>query len=133
MSILEASNTTPEGLCFEAIHKYLIPKTNDADSYFLNFSDGKPMYSISNGSDHIDYSGQSACEHTNRQVKKMRESGINVLSSFITGRDSSFEYTTDWQNFKIAYDKSAKYVNVENVFEVAKSMNELFLQKSVKG
>jgi len=131
MSILDCSNTTPEGLCFEAIQKYLIPTDNSVDSYFLNFSDGQPCYNISSKTDCISYNGISAAEHTNKQVKKMRDSGINVLSYFITERsDDRFESSNDWDIFKKSYDKSAKHVNVENVMQVAKSMNELFLQKS---
>jgi hypothetical protein len=131
MSILDCGNTTPEGLCFEAIQKYLIPTDNSVDSYFLNFSDGQPYYSISSKTDNISYTGHSAAEHTNRQVKKMRDTGINVLSYFITERASDrFESSTDWDMFKKSYDKSAKYVDVENVMQVAKTMNDLFLQKA---
>jgi hypothetical protein len=61
---------------------------------------------------------------------KMREMGINVLSYFITERgDNNFEHYSDWSTFVKCYDKSAKYVNVENVTQVARTMNELFLQK----
>jgi hypothetical protein len=131
MSILDCGNTTPEGLCFEAIQKYLIPTDNSVDSYFLNFSDGQPYYSISSKTDNISYTGHSAAEHTNRQVKKMRDTGINVLSYFITERASDrFESSNDWDIFKKSYDKSAKYVDVENVMQVAKTMNDLFLQKA---
>jgi hypothetical protein len=131
MSILDCSNTTPEGLCFEAIHKYLIPTDNSVDSYFLNFSDGQPCYNINSKTDSISYSGHSAAEHTNKQVKKMRDSGMNVLSYFITERASDrFESSNDWDIFKKSYDKSAKYVDVENVMQVAKTMNDLFLQKA---
>ena len=55
MSILQANNTTPEGLCFEAIQKQLIPSNNDSDSYFLNFSDGEPCFSINRNDDEINY------------------------------------------------------------------------------
>ena len=131
MSMLQAHNTTPEGLCFEAIHKHLIPTTNDTDSYFLNFSDGQPCYSISHGNDDINYSGFSAAEHTNKQVKKMQASGINVLSYFITDMsEDRFERSSDWEIFKKCYGKDAKYVNVENMLQVAKTMNELFLTKA---
>ena len=131
MSMLQAHNTTPEGLCFEAIHKHLIPTTNDTDSYFLNFSDGQPCYSISHGTDDINYSGFSAAEHTNKQVKKMQASGINVLSYFITDMsEDRFERSSDWEIFKKCYGKDAKYVNVENMLQVAKTMNELFLTKA---
>jgi len=130
MGKLQVTNTTPEGLCFEAILKELIPSTNDTDSYFLNFSDGEPTYNISNGSDEIHYSGEPAAEHTNRQIKKMLGNGINVLSYFITEYGGNFEHTSDWKIFKKCYGNDAKCVNVENMFEVAKTMNELFLKKS---
>jgi nitric oxide reductase activation protein len=134
MSSLDCTNTTPEGLCFEAILKQLIPTTNDTDSYFLNFSDGQPTYSISQGDDQIHYAGSSAAEHTRRQVKKMQNSGLNILSYFITDYSSDrFEQSHDWQIFKKCYGNDAKYVNVENMFEVAKTMNELFLKKANNG
>ena len=132
MSILQANNTTPEGLCFEAIMKQLVPSTNESQSYFLNFSDGQPSYSISKGSDDIQYSGEPAALHTKKQVKKIRESGIDVLSYFITDYGSNFEHSSDWRVFKTMYGNDAKYVNVENMFEVAKTMNELFLSKNKK-
>lgn len=132
MSILQANNTTPEGLCFEAILKQLVPSTNESQSYFLNFSDGQPSYSISRGSDEMQYSGEPAAQHTKQQVKKIRDSGIDVLSYFITDYGSNFEHSSDWRVFKTMYGNDAKYVNVENMFEVAKSMNELFLSKNKK-
>ena len=132
MSILQANNTTPEGLCFEAILKQLVPSTNESQSYFLNFSDGQPSYSISRGSDEIQYSGEPAAIHTKQQVKKIRDSGIDVLSYFITDYGSNFEHSSDWRAFKTMYGNDAKYVNVENMFEVAKTMNELFLSKNKK-
>ena len=46
-SALDVSGTTPEGLCFEAIQKDLIPGNSNQDSYFINFSDGQPYYSNS--------------------------------------------------------------------------------------
>jgi hypothetical protein len=130
MSRLKCSNTTPEGLCFEAIQKQLIPTDNNVDSYFLNMSDGQPYYSISQTNDQIDYSGHSAAEHTNAQVKKMMGNGINVLSYFITEYSKNFESTEDWQIFKKCYGKDAHFVDTENVFQIAKTMNELFLKKS---
>jgi hypothetical protein len=129
MSVCSVTNTTPEGLCFEAILKQLIPSTNDTDSYFLNFSDGQPTYSINSGDDSIHYSGTNAAKHTRRQVKKMQGNGLHILSYFITERSSNFEHTSDWQIFKECYGNDAKYVNVENMFEDAKTMNELFLKK----
>jgi hypothetical protein len=131
ISSLNCNNTTPEGLCFEAIQKQLIPTDTNVDSYFLNLSDGQPYYHISNGSDSINYSNEPAAEHTNRQVKKMQANGINILSYFITDSSgSSFEYSEDWRLFKKCYGNDAKFVDTENVFQIAKTMNEMFLKKS---
>jgi hypothetical protein len=130
MTVLDCTNTTPEGLCFEAIMKQLVPNSNDTDSYFLNFSDGQPTYSINNGSDQIYYGGKSAAKHTRKQVKKMQQNGMHILSYFITEMSKErFEHSSDWEIFKESYGPDAKYINVENMFEVAKTMNELFLKK----
>jgi len=130
MSILQANNTTPEGLCFEAIQKQLIPTTNDTDSFFLNFSDGQPCYSIGTADDSINYQGEAAAEHTKKQINKMRNAGINTLSYFISDySEERIQSTSDWKIFQKCYGKDAKSVNVENMMQVAKTMNELFLQK----
>jgi hypothetical protein len=130
MSILQANNTTPEGLCFEAIQKQLIPTSNDMDSYFLNFSDGQPCYSIGTNDDSINYQGEAAAEHTRKQVNKMRNAGINTLSYFISDySEERMMSTNDWRIFQKCYGKDAKCVNVENMMQVAKTMNELFLKK----
>jgi hypothetical protein len=130
MSILQANNTTPEGLCFEAIQKQLIPSSNDTDSFFLNFSDGQPCYSIGTADDSINYQGEAAAEHTKKQINKMRNAGINTLSYFISDySEERIQSTSDWKIFQKCYGKDAKSVNVENMMQVAKTMNELFLQK----
>jgi len=130
MSILQANNTTPEGLCFEAIQKQLIPTSNDMDSYFLNFSDGQPCYSIGTNDDSINYQGEAAAEHTRKQVNKMRNAGINTLSYFISDySEERMMSSSDWRIFQKCYGKDAKCVNVENMMQVAKTMNELFLKK----
>ena len=48
---LYAGGTTPEGLCYEAIMNDFVPSATNRDSYFLNFSDGMPMF----GSNDFDY------------------------------------------------------------------------------
>jgi len=129
MSILQANNTTPEGLCFEAIQKQLIPSTNDSDSYFLNFSDGEPCYSINRNDDEINYGGMAAAKHTRKQVNKMQEAGIKTLSYFISDYHGDVKQSVAWRIFEQCYGKGAKSVNVANMFDVARTMNELFLQK----
>ena len=42
---LGVSGTTPEGLCYQAIMDKISEGSKDKESYFLNFSDGMPMFS----------------------------------------------------------------------------------------
>ena len=119
---LSVNGTTPEGLTFEAIMDDLIPSSNERDSFFLNFSDGMPMY----GNDGISYHGNSALNHTKSMVKKMRNKGIKVLSYFI---GSSYESNSTMESFKTMYGRDSQFVNVTSVMEVAKTMNSKFLEK----
>ena len=119
---LSVNGTTPEGLTFEAIMDDLIPASNERDSFFINFSDGMPMY----GNDGISYHGDSALNHTKGMVKKMRNKGIKVLSYFI---GSSYESKSTMSSFKTMYGRDSQFVNVTSVMEVAKTMNNKFLEK----
>ena len=118
---LRSNGTTPEGLCFEAIMKSFIPINNDLDSYFLNLSDGQPYF----GGPGFYYAGDSAERHTNKMVKMIEGMGIKTLSYFIT----DYYGGCDERSFKNMYGKSAKMVDVTNVNQITKTMNQLFLQK----
>ena len=121
---LGVSGTTPEGLCFEAIEKDLIPGNSNQDSYFINFSDGQPWYSNSE----IEYSGDRAEKHTKKMCDGMRAKGISVLSYFISSYDLDDD-SYDVKAFKRMYGKDAEFVNATNMMAVAKSMNKKFLDK----
>jgi hypothetical protein len=121
-SALNVSGTTPEGLCFEAIQKDLIPGNSNQDSYFINFSDGQPYY----GNNEINYSGRDAENHTRKMCDKMRAMGISVLSYFIGG---SYESESDNRSFTNMYGKDAEFINSTNMMQVAKTMNKKFLEK----
>ena len=120
---LDVSGTTPEGLCFEAIEKDLIPGNSNQDSYFINFSDGQPWYSNSE----IEYSGDRAEKHTKKMCDGMRAKGISVLSYFISNYDLDDD-SYDVKAFKRMYGKDAEFVNATNMMAVAKSMNKKFLE-----
>jgi hypothetical protein len=80
-SYLIPVNTTPEGLCFEALMKFLPKADTNTNSYFVNISDGEPCFYYNNTSSGIafSYRDKSACEHTRTQVRKIKESGYNIL------------------------------------------------------
>jgi hypothetical protein len=121
---LDASGTTPEGLCFEAIQKLLTPSSNDMDSYFVNISDGEPCYSGKG----FEYSGFTAFEHTRKQVDKIRKDGIVVLSYFVSDRRNGKD-TYSGECFQKMYGKDARYIDINSVNEVSNTMNRMFLAK----
>jgi hypothetical protein len=119
---LRPSGTTPEGLCFEAIMKSFIPINNDMDSYFLNLSDGQPYF----GGRGFYYSGDDAEKHTGKMVKMIEGMGIKTLSYFISDYGAN---SYEQRSFKTMYGKGAKFVDVTNLNQITKTMNQLFLSK----
>ena len=119
---LRPNGTTPEGLCFEAIMKSFIPINNDMDSYFLNLSDGQPYF----GGRSFYYSGDAAERHTGKMVKMIESMGIKTLSYFVSDYGvQSYEK----RSFQTMYGKGAKFVDVTNLNQITKTMNQLFLAK----
>lgn len=119
---LHANGTTPEGLCYEAIMKYFVPTTKDVDSYFLNICDGEPNFT----EDGTNYYGEVAVEHTRKMVKKMKEQGINVMAYFV----SDYGASSNSQNkFKRMYGEDSRFIDIENIVPITKTLNELFLKK----
>jgi len=121
--LLQPSGTTPEGLCFEAIMKEIEPASKDKDSYFLNFSDGMPMF----GNDDIDYHNDTAINHTQQMVNEIRSRGVKILSYFI---GDSWDRERATTTFKKMYGNDAEYVDVTSVLPIAKTMNRKFLEKN---
>jgi len=120
---LYPGGTTPEGLCYEAIMNDFVPSATNRDSYFLNFSDGMPMF----GDSSFDYYGHEALQHTKKQVKEIIKKGIQVLSYFVGDDDRNNE--REMTDFKTMYGKDAEFVDVSKVSSLAKTMNSLFLKK----
>ena len=120
---LRAGGTTPEGLCYEAIMEEFVPSTTDRDSYFLNFSDGMPMFS----GDEFEYYSDEAVQHTKRQVKKIINKGIGVMSYFVG--DDGYSEERNMGDFKKMYGKDSQFIDLTNVTQIANSMNKKFLEK----
>lgn len=118
---LQPYGCTPEGLAMEATIKSFISKTLDGSEYFfLNMSDGEPYYNQSD----VQYSGEIAIRHTKDVMQKLRRNGLRVLSYFISeGSDNCRDA------FHRMYGADAKFINVTNVFDIARTMNEMFLKK----
>ena len=121
---IQVSGTTPEGLCFEAIMDDIVPTTEDKDSYFLNFSDGMPMFN----NDDVNYNWDTAINHTQKMVTTIREKGIKVLSYYVS--DSDYDREDSRRDFKRMYGNDAEFIDVTSVLSVSKTMNKKFLEKS---
>lgn len=119
---LRTSGTTPEGLCYQAIMNRISSGSNDKESYFLNFSDGMPMFSNST----IRYYNTEAIKHTKKMMKEIRGKGVKVLSYYIGGEYDDDRYMKD---FTSMYGSDAKYIDVTSVGAVSKTMNKKFLTK----
>ena len=81
--LLRTTGSTPEGLTFEALEKLLVPATSDTDSYFVNISDGEPMfgYFTKSGSP---VKNQNAPYHKHSDNNPVNKRISNFLNEFIT-------------------------------------------------
>jgi len=120
---IRCSGTTPEGLCFEAVMNEIIPSSNNRESYFLNFSDGMPMF----GNEDVEYYHDTALNHTKKMIEEIKNRGIKVLSYFIG--DSSYGQGDSMRDFKRMYGNDSEFIDVTSVLPVAKTMNKKFLEK----
>lgn len=136
---LNACGATPEGLCFEAVMKQLVCNKPGEIYYFLNISDGEPCFSYGGPNDvRIEYGMENGAEHTRKQYRKILESGVKGISYFIESQRQAYtspygltssSRDTHVNCFKRMYGKDAKFIDVNNVTSIAKTMNELFLNK----
>ena len=124
---LYPANVTPEGLTFEAIMGCLSENSLNVDNYFLNFSDGEPSFSSNVENVIFNYFGDLAATHTRKQVNAIRARGYSVLSYFIGSSYDTSNHSRDI--FRKMYGNDASFVNVENITEIAKTMNAMFLKK----
>ena len=119
---INAGGTTPESLCYEALMKKWLGGVRGEDNYFINYADGAPYFS--NGD--MYYHGSYATDHARKMVKMMKNNGIKISSYFIS---SGTPYESDVSTFKSMYGKDASFINPTNMMEVARTMNQKFLQK----
>ncbi len=111
---------TPEGICLEALN---IPNSSYyLDSYLINMSDGMPTF--------LEYKGKKAILDTARVIKNIKKGGVNILSYFIEGEYNSYKHDAE-NNFKQMYGKDASFININNINEITKTLNNLLLKKEL--
>ncbi len=120
---IRASGTTPEGLCYEAVMNEIVPSSNNRESYFLNFSDGMPMFSNTD----VEYYHDTALNHTKKMIEEIKNRGIKVLSYYI---GDSYDRSDNMKDFKRMYGKDSEFIDVTSVMGISKTMNKKFLEKN---
>ena len=109
---------TPEGICLGVLN---IPNSSYyLDSYFINMSDGMPIYN--------DYKGEAAILDTARVIKNIKKGGVSILSYFIQSEHNNYDTEN---NFKKMYGKDASFIDINNINEITKSLNKLLLKKEL--
>lgn len=117
------NGTTPEGLCYEAIMGEILNSKDNSDKYLINFSDGMPTFQ----NKEMSYEGDSAIKHTADQVNKMRMGGVSVLSYFISEYNSERMRNTSYaDDFNRMYGRDARFISVNEVMDLAKTLNGKF-------
>ena len=124
-------NTTPEGIIFEGMMSDYVPGSVNLDSYLINFSDGMPYCGYTIGNKHYSYvrggyrdNHVDGVTHTAKQVKKIRNKNIKVLSYFLNQY-----HTTVTRAFTEMYGKDAEMINPDNMSELARTLNKKFMIK----
>lgn len=115
---LTPAGTTPEGLCYEAIMNEILNTKDNSEKYLINFSDGMPQFADNK----IRYTGDVAVKHTASQINKMKMNGVSVLSYYVSSGGGDYNMNV----FSEMYGKDARFVNVTEVIELAKTLNAKF-------
>ena len=116
---LKTFGCTPEGISFKSIEKDLKADAKGDELIFINYSDGEPTDVFGT---HSTYNG---VQFTRRVVNGFRDLGMNVISYFITG---GYIGDSTKQNFQTMYGTDAKFINPEDMRDIAKTMNAKFLE-----
>jgi len=122
---VQASGSTPEGLCYQAVMKDIVGSANGKDAYLINICDGEPGYSDSN----LSYGGEYAIQHTKAQVDKMRKAGIKVLGYFVCEDSNSSWLARSKDQFRKMYGNESEFIDINSLTQLSNSLNKLFVRK----
>jgi ribosomal protein S18 len=115
---LKTFGLTPEGIAFKSIIKDIKTDAKGDELIFINYSDGEPT-SIKGC-----YRNYDGVEFTRAVINEMKSYNISILSYFIYDRF----YSTAVNLFKRMYGADAQFIQTGNMMEVAKTINNKFLE-----
>ena len=119
---------TPEGMCLNALSEYIPNSSYYLDSYLINMSDGYPTFEKQGK---FTYKGDEAILDTAKAVKNIKKKGVNILSYFIKTPSTQTKEEELIENFQIMYGKEASFIDPKNMYEVTKTLNNLFLKQNL--
>ena len=128
LAYYKCNGLTPEGMCLNALNKYIPNSSYYLDSYLINMSDGYPTFEM--GKD-LNYRGEEAILDTAKAVKNIKKKGVKILSYFIQSSATETKERELNENFQIMYGKGASFIDPKNVNEVTKTLNSLFLERNL--
>ncbi len=144
---LVPNGCTPEGLAFGATMSLFEGITPDEEErFFLNLSDGEPYFHMVAPETHVglSYSGDVGASHTKTQVDKIRRIGVDILAYYIeeswgkpkdedpevrAALEKQLDQSPNRVQFRKMYGKNAKFIDVNSIIDLAKTINGLFLTK----
>ena len=121
------TGSTPEGLCLDALNKFIPTSSYYLDSYLINMSDGMPNYRSINGSEYV---REEAYAHTAGVVNKVKKKNVKLLSYFISKNKNKYK-TEASECFKQMYGRDSRFVDVNNINQVTQTLNKLFLSENM--
>ena len=127
LAYYKVSGLTPEGMCLNALNQYIPSSSYYLDSYLINMSDGFPTFESSG----FIYKGKSAILDTTRAVNNIKKKGIKILSYFIETDVTSIKLNELISSFRTMYGKSATFIDPKNIYQITKTLNNLFLKRDL--
>jgi len=127
MTYYRLLGSTPEGLCLDALNKFIPTSSYYLDSYLINMSDGMPNYKAPNGTEYI---REEAYTHTARVVNKIKKKNVKLLSYFISKNKNIYKNDTS-ECFKQMYGRDSRFIDVDNINQITQTLNKLFLSENM--
>ena len=123
-SNLTTSGMTPEGICLDQVRKALPEVNYYNEVYLLNISDGLPNIND------MRYNFSTAINHTKKVINQCIKENIGVLSYYV---EDTWDRKNESKNaFHTMYGKTAKFIDVDNVQAISKTINNLLLDNTIK-
>ena len=133
LAYYKCKGLTPEGMCLNALNEYIPNSSYYLDSYLINMSDGYPTFETYGvkGTLKVNYRGKEAILDTAKAVKNIKKKGVKILSYFIQSKTTEIKEKELNENFQIMYGKEASFIDPQNINEITKTLNNLFLEKNL--